>query len=189
MQAAQRPATRRLFIALWPAAPARRALCDWLHGWTWPAQAAVVDPARLHLTLHFLGALPEPRLAALREALAVPARGMAPFDLRFDRLEHWPHGLVVLGPSEAPEPLRALHAGLADTLRALQWPLEARPFRPHVTLARKAQGAVAPAGAPDIRWPVRAFALVQSADGYHTLQSYGAGADRQAAPDLPGPPS
>jgi 2'-5' RNA ligase len=135
--------------------------------------------------------LPEPRLAALREALAAPARGMAPFDLRFDRVEHWPDGLVVLGPSEPPErpePLRALHADIADALQALQWPLEARPFRPHVTLARKAQGAVAPAGAPDIRWPVRGFALVQSADGYHTLQSYGAGADRQPAPELPSTP-
>jgi 2'-5' RNA ligase len=138
----------------------------------------VVDPARLHLTLHFLGAVPEPRLQALRAALTPPARGLAPFDLRFDRVEHWPHGLVVLGLREAPEPLLALHAGLADALRALQLPLEARTFRPHVTLARKAQGAVAPARAPDFLWPVCGFALVQSADGYRTLQDYGPGAGR-----------
>jgi 2'-5' RNA ligase len=185
MRVAERPAARRLFIALWPATTTQRALRHWLRDWTWPAHAAVVDPARLHLTLHFLGTVPEPRLEALRAALTLPARNVAPFALRFDRVEHWPRGLVVLGLREVPEPLQALHAGLADALRALQLPVETRPFRPHVTLARKAAGAIAPASAPAIRWPVRGFALVQSADGYRTLQDYGPGTAQGATLDRP----
>jgi 2'-5' RNA ligase len=77
-----------------------------------------------------------------------------------------------------PAALEILHARLAETLRALGLPVEARPFRPHLTLARKAAGAVAPAAAPDIRWPVAGYSLVQSAGGYRTLRHYG----RAAAP-------
>jgi 2'-5' RNA ligase len=169
---ARHPA-RRLFIALWPAPGTKRALAAWLRGWSWPAHAALVAPERLHLTLHFLGSVPESRLQRLRDAMAAPALDLAPCELRFDRVERWPHGLVVLGAQQLPEPLLALHARLADALRALQLPVEARRFRPHVTLARKAEGAEAPPDAPDIRWPVAGYALVQSADGYRTLQQYG----------------
>jgi 2'-5' RNA ligase len=173
--------TRRLFIGLWPPPPTRRALQGWLRGWTWPTHAAVVDPDRLHLTLHFLGAVAESRVEDLRQALAAPAAGLEPFELRLDRVDLWPRGLVVLSPAVVPEPLRQLHARLADTLRALELPVEARAFRPHVTLARKAVGAVAPARPPDIRWPTRGYALVQSEHGYRTLQRY----DRAAGPAAP----
>ena len=176
------PPVRRLFIGLWPPSGTKRALAAWLRGWSWPAHAAVVAPERLHLTLHFLGPVPEPQLPALRDALAAPALDFAPCELRFDRVERWPHGLIVLGAQPLPESLRALHERLADVLRALQLRVEARRFQPHVTLARKADGAAAPPRAPDVRWPVGGYALVQSADGYRTLQRYGP----TTAPRAPG---
>ena len=61
---------------------------------------------------------------------------------------------------ESPAALDALVARLAEALRARGFALEARPFRPHLTLARDAR---APRGlAPDIEpifWPVRELAL------------------------------
>jgi len=47
-------------------------------------------------------------------------------------------------------------------------------LRPHVTLARKARGAVAPAQPFELRWPVRGYALMQSAAGRYTpIARYG----------------
>lgn len=168
-------AAHRLFIALWPTPAARRALQDWLAPCTWPAGAAVVAPERLHVTLHFLGQVPAARVPALRTALQAPALALAPGELCFDRVQHWAHGVVVLAPAAVPEPLARLHTQLAQVLDDLGLPVEARPFRPHVTLARKAAGAVlpdAPAAPRGLCWPVRGYALVESAGGYRTLQRY-----------------
>jgi 2'-5' RNA ligase len=169
-------ATLRLFIALWPTPAARHALRDWQCAWTWPAGAAVIAPERIHLTLHFLGQVAAARLDALRAALQPPAERFDPFELRLDRIEHWPHGLLVLSPSAAPEPLRRLHDRIGDALRGIGLPVESRAFRPHVTLARRAAGVEGPPAPEGLRWPVRGYALVQSANGYHTLQRYRCGA-------------
>ena len=163
------PAKLRLFLALWPPAPVRQRLQAWQAQWRWPSRAAVVPGDRLHLTLHFLGAVPRERLDALRAALAV---SFTPFELRLGAASLWPRGLAALAPLEIPPPLLALHARLADALRAVELPVEARAFRPHVSLARKAAGALAPARPLALRWPVRRYTLMQSADGYHPLRHY-----------------
>jgi 2'-5' RNA ligase len=173
------PEHLRLFIALWPDAAALRALQAHRSHWTWPAGAKPVAPDRVHLTVHFLGQVARARLDELRAALAPPALALTPFALRWSHARVWPRGLAVLLPSEAEadapglQALHALHARLGEVLRQLGMPVEARPFRPHLTLARAAQGATPPAAGPDIPWPVRGYALVQSEAGYRTLQRYG----------------
>ena len=159
----------RLFLAVWPDAAAREALLRWRAAARWPAGAAPTPPQQLHLTLHFIGAVPAARLAEVTEFLAVPC---APCRIGFDRVEAWPRGLAVLGASAVPPALQALHGRLAEALRALDLPVEARPWRPHVTLARRAAGAVLPPQAPSGDWLVRGYALVQSAGGYRTLRHY-----------------
>lgn len=95
----------------------------------------------LHLTLVFLGELPEQLLEEIHEAIGsvtVPR-----FELMFE-------GVATFGRAHA----RSLHAGVADSpeLRLLQGKLttaarragadvRARKFVPHVTLARFANGA------------------------------------------------
>jgi 2'-5' RNA ligase len=74
-----------------------------------------------------------------------------------------PRGLVVLQSSDTPAALLALHAACADALRALDLPLEPRPFRAHVTLARDAAGASLQQGM--LRWRVGELALVRSHPG------------------------
>jgi 2'-5' RNA ligase len=71
----------------------------------------------------------------------------------------------VLEPSDTPAGLATLHADLAALLRAQGLRVEARAFRPHVTLARHAQGAMPPAEPPAIEWAVRGYALVRSHSG------------------------
>lgn len=158
----------RLFLALWPPPTVRQALLDWLASAAWPPGAKPTPADRLHLTLHFIGMVPAARVAALLPALAVPGEG---FTLHFGQLDAWPRGLPVLRPQALPPAAAALHARLADALRAAGLPVEARAWRPHVTLARDAPGAVL-APPPPLRWQADRYALVQSDRGYRTLATY-----------------
>ncbi|MES2153413.1 MAG: 2'-5' RNA ligase family protein [Pseudomonadota bacterium] len=100
----------------------------------------------------------------------------APFELRFGRAALWPHGVAVLEPNHAPARLLALHAALAAALSEQGVATDARPYRPHVTLARRAAGALAPEPAPLLRWRIGGYALMEStlgADGaYRVVQRY-----------------
>lgn len=152
-------ATARLFTALWPTADLRSALLAERKRWTWPDGARPVDPAKLHITLHFLGSQPLERIPALRAALAGP---VAPFVLRLDHAEVWPNGVALLAPTSLPAELIELHQVQAAALRALGLKVEHRRFRPHLTLARDARGAARPPATAPIDWPVREAVLVRS---------------------------
>lgn len=163
----------RLFLALWPDAAVLEQLVALADGWSWPAQARRMAPPKLHVTLHFIGNVPAARLPDLRAGLEVEWSGC---DLALDRATVWPGGIAVLEATHVPAALARLHADLAEKLRELGLPVESRPYRPHVTLARKACGATAPPFAP-LRWrAVPGYALVHSVGGgrgYETLQSFG----------------
>jgi 2'-5' RNA ligase len=169
-----RPSPRvRLFIALWPPPAVRAALAARRDAIDWPAGAAPVSDERLHLTLHFLGALPIERLTDLVPALAVPWQ---PFELRLGDALRWPRGLLVL-PAQPPAPaLLALHRALAARLTGLGLAVESRPYRPHVTVARRADDARLPPPSGDaLRWRPGGHVLVRSdpVSGYQVLARYG----------------
>ncbi|WP_161936805.1 RNA 2',3'-cyclic phosphodiesterase [Tepidimonas taiwanensis] len=156
---ADAPATARLFLALWPDAMTRQAIAAAAARWHWPPGVRPYAPDDWHVTLHFLGAVPLARLPALQAGLAVP---FTPFRWTLEGPACWPHGLAVLASARAAPPLAALHRRLAHALRALALPVETWPLRPHVTLARRADGAQCPAGGSPIVWPVREYVLARS---------------------------
>lgn len=160
----------RLFLALWPESGVRQALLAHQHAWHWPDACALVRPQNLHLTLHFIGAVPRERLEEITGRLAVP---LAPFELALGRPALWPDGVSVLEPLAVPDALLQLREGLGLALQQLALPVESRPFRPHVTLARRAGGAKAPASVPPLHWPVKDYALIESSAGlYQVLRRY-----------------
>jgi 2'-5' RNA ligase len=163
----------RLFIALWPTPAVRAALRARRDAIGWPPHARVVADERLHLTLHFIGAVPHDVWPRLLPALRRPCPRI---DLELGPVELWRHGLVVLPAVAVPEPLLALHVALAGALAGLGLPVERRPFQPHVTLARRAAGARLPPPGDPLRWHALSYALVNSdsADGYRVLARYGA---------------
>jgi 2'-5' RNA ligase len=168
----------RLFLALWPDEPTRRGLQAWQQALHWPSTARLTAPSDLHLTLHFIGNVPRARLPELATGLAQP---FMPFDWVLDEFAVWHHGISVLQPSgEPPAALLRLHASLAQALRLLALPVDARPFRPHVTLARHGSGARLPEGValpPAVHWHADAgYVLAESAGGYRVLQRFTAGA-------------
>ena len=166
--------TTRLFLALWPDPAIRHQLREWRDAWGWPRGAAPVHTDKLHLTLHFLGNLPSGRLPELLDAFTVP---FEPFGLELGRAVMWPRGLAVLEPHSEPPELLALHARLNEAIAALGLVPEARKYRPHVTMARRALGADVPSSGPAIAWEAQGYALVESrpgdGGGYVVLRDYG----------------
>lgn len=160
----------RMFIALWPGDAVRRELAAWRDGWRWPRSATPVRSERLHMTLHFIGDVPVERVDEIASALSTPC---GPFELSFGRNVLWPHGIAVLEPNGAPAQLIDLQATLGEALRALSLPVDQRPFKPHVTLARRANSAEPSCEGPPIRWSIDRFALMRShPDHYEVVREY-----------------
>jgi len=163
--------TSRLFLALWPKADIQHTLLSWRDAWGWPSDAAPVRPEALHLTLHFLGNVPDSRLPDLQQGLKVAFR---PFDLSFGHNRLWQHGVAVLEPDAVPDGLLQLHASLAAALDDLGLKTEARTYRPHITFARNAARATLPAHQNEhsFQWQVNGYALIRSRDGYSVVRHY-----------------
>jgi 2'-5' RNA ligase len=165
--------TVRMFIALWPGPAVREALSRWRDSVAWPASASPVRTEQLHVTLHFLGSIARERVPELAQGLDVR---MDPFELELGHREVWHGGVAVLAPDLVPSPLLALHASLGEALELLGLTPEARPYRPHVTLARRAGAFVETSQGPPIRWQVDGYALMQSKVGdgseYGVVQAY-----------------
>ncbi len=98
----------------------------------------------LHLTLAFVGAWPiaaEPRLIDAMRTLAGPnGRTPAPA-VEMSRLGSFGRGLVWIAPGADAPWLTDAGADLRETLLAAGIAFDPKPFRPHMTLVRKAHGA------------------------------------------------
>jgi RNA 2',3'-cyclic 3'-phosphodiesterase len=151
----------RLFFALWPDAALRAELACRL-----PPLLAGVDgrpqrPDQWHVTLEFLGAVAAGRQPALRQAAGRAA--LEPVVIEFDRVEHWVRPQVAcLVATRVPAALESGVARLRAVLAEEGFAPDGRPFRPHVTLARKVRAAGSATLAEPVRWPASRFALVRS---------------------------
>lgn len=152
-------------------------------------RAAFTPPALLHLTLVFIG---ETGSAARAQACLEQTVG-APFSLTVEGLGHFRQsGGDVLWAGVRPVPaLLALQAALAQNLHRAGFKVDRRPYRPHITLARR---ALPPAGknwaalaqnagaSPLCHMPVAWHSLMQSTRPAGTLTYTEIAAARMAAP-------
>lgn len=108
-----------------------------------------------HLTLHFFENLPVERLATAIEAMVEAVIGSDPFDLEVRGVGAFPtlHHPRVLwaGVSEGAATVQSLVARLRHALEAGGFPIEPRPYVPHLTLSRVRSGR-------DARWAGRFLA-------------------------------
>lgn len=152
---------QRLFFALWPTAELAERMYALARSRI--RRGRVIPADKLHVTLAFLGELSEEgRTAASAAGDRVRAEA---FGLSLSQLGCWRRrGIAWLGPDETPERVLTLHQSLALALDAAGLPTERRPFRPHITLARRA--VVAPQRLDEVlHWPVHEFHLVASVLG------------------------
>ncbi len=104
----------------------------------WPLRW--ITPNNAHLTLHFLGDTPPEEVEILRMALPAVVAEHQAFELRTAGLGVFPKlqsprvlWLGLWGPAHR---LESLYNGLGDYLDEMQFPIEEKPFQPHVTLGR-----------------------------------------------------
>jgi 2'-5' RNA ligase len=157
------PETRavRAFFALSPDEAVKEALAVLGRDIARRSRGRSVSPENAHLTLAFIGDVPKPALPALQAVGdRMPKTG---FVLSFDTLGAWrASGVAWIAPAALPPALLTLHSTLADALVAAGFELETRPFRPHVTLARRCLQPLPRAHCTPIVWSADRLYLVGS---------------------------
>ena len=172
--------TRRLFVAVAPPDPVRRRIvlrAEELRRVIGPAAAELrwVAPENVHLTLQFLGAVPNERVEAVLAAVREVAALERPLSLEVKGAGGFPSSrrprAVWLGVTGDVETLARLAAALGRRLAPLGFPPEDRAFSPHLTLARARDrrgipglaGALAQADAAEpVAWRVPELLLEES---------------------------
>lgn len=97
-----------------------------------------VAPANYHVTLKFLGPVREEAIEAIRDALETGCTGIEPFKLRCARLGAFPSldkASVVWAGGEG-DAIVELANKIDAAMAGVGFAREARPFHPHVTIAR-----------------------------------------------------
>ncbi len=132
----------RLFIALELPPEARLALgrtVDTLRA-SGVASLRWMAAENIHLTLKFLGDVTPHRVPELGDALAAAAKGHAPFTLHLAEGGVFPSirapQVVWVGLQGDLAALKAVQTDVAHSLAEMGFPVEARPFVPHLTVAR-----------------------------------------------------
>jgi RNA 2',3'-cyclic 3'-phosphodiesterase len=169
--------TRRLFLALWPTPAERHALQ--LASAVAAGACRAVPASNLHVTLAFLGAVPETRIAELVALAGHLAAQAAASPLHFTRLEHWRHPRILAAvPAEASPAAAHLAAELKRLTAAGGFRPDLKPFRAHVTVARQVDaGTGAALELPAVSWRGARLALAESRGGpegllYSVLDSW-----------------
>lgn len=139
----------RLFLAINLPAPVRRDI----RAATAPMRDATqqrhtvkwLDDDHLHLTLKFLGEQPDDAVDALRDALNAAVTPHAAFTFDVGGLGAFPNlhapRVVWIGVSHDPK-LELLQHDVERACESLGYPLDARAFRPHITLGRTRERVV-----------------------------------------------
>jgi 2'-5' RNA ligase len=130
----------RIFLAINPPAETRRA--------AWEATAPIrdaasdvawVDEPKIHLTLKFIGEMPDERLETLVTAMKEVARTHAAPAVHLATAGAFPNfrrpRVIWMGVDPEPR-LELLHHDVELACDRLGYELEGRPYRPHLTLGR-----------------------------------------------------
>ena len=130
----------RLFIAL-PISEEIRKRCEALEeiGRQKASSIRWVAPEQIHLTLFFLGWTDPALQPKIETQIQEAAREATPFSIQVTGLGVFPKPsaprVFWVGLSSEPA-LLALQQSLSTRMAALGFPMETRPYRPHLTLGR-----------------------------------------------------
>jgi len=165
----------RLFFALWPDEKTRKQLHN-------VSNALKQDHFRqtrstnLHITLVFLGEVSaSDQLQLIHRIDGIATR---PFQLQLTQIGVWPKpGILWLAPEEIPRALLKLVGVIQACVRQQGLKTDLRPYKPHVTLARKAKRLPRSLPLVTISWEINRFVLVASNTletgvEYQVLQSW-----------------
>lgn len=102
------------------------------------AQLKIVEPEIMHLTLRFLGEVPNTTIGKVEEAM--DSVRFAPFEAEFTGLGVFPNprriNVVWVGIKQGQEQLNSIFQQLEPKLRQIGLPPDDKGFSPHMTIAR-----------------------------------------------------
>jgi 2'-5' RNA ligase len=154
----------RLFFALWPPHLAREQLAAIARTCAGQFGGQPTREDTIHLTLSFLGEVPEAHLPLLVQRARQVRQ--APFDVSIDCLGYWARNRLLWAGCKSPAPeLLFLNENLQKALGELAPAGDPHRFAPHLTLVRKLPVHRAVRQIPEIetiRWRCSGFALVLS---------------------------
>lgn len=103
-------------------------------------QASWSRPENIHLTLKFIGEIPQTRVEQLSEATSRAVIGIGPFKLKLEQTgtfpPHGPPRVLWIGITDCDDQLNELYARLEDECAREGFKKEPRRYHPHLTLAR-----------------------------------------------------
>lgn len=114
----------------------------------------------IHMTLAFLGEIPASALSRITSCIDAACAGRPELGLLFDRVGLF--GDVLWLGAQNQKALFDLQRHLADELTAAGIPFDRKPFKPHVTLARRFNAKDRPSLQHSIPARVRAVSLMHS---------------------------
>jgi 2'-5' RNA ligase len=130
--------------------------------------AAYEDPAKLHVTLAFLGNVEADRVPAIERVVLATAARTAPFAVTIDKLGAFPHErrprVIYVGAREQGAAFRRLCGSLRSAYRELGFSFEDDPVA-HVTIARVKGRSLRPlpyVELPPVSLPVGELVLFES---------------------------
>ncbi|MBE0606263.1 MAG: RNA 2',3'-cyclic phosphodiesterase [Deltaproteobacteria bacterium] len=112
------------------------------------APVAWTAPENLHITMNFLGEILPERVALVERSMRVVVSGIGPFSLAAEGGGVFPGTrnprVFWVGFLEPLELVRQLQQNMGNALTGAGFPLEDRPFHPHITVGRT-RGVLPPA--------------------------------------------
>ena len=117
-------------------------------------------PETLHLTLSYVGDIAEDRLADL--VTIGDKIHQKPFRFLINKIAYFEKSRVAwAGSKDVPDELMELQATIEGEVIHAKFPLDPRPFRPHITLIRNLPEPLNMMSTQEIMWPISAFSLVK----------------------------
>jgi 2'-5' RNA ligase len=186
----------RAFVAVFPPPEVRETLAGAARELPVAGEVRWIRPENLHLTMKFLGEVPEDELLHIAEVLDPLRSRHEPFEARLSGFGGFPSArrarVVWAGIDTGTKPLRALALDVEASLEPLGFERENRAYVPHLTLGRARGRPVTleevetTSGIAGFR--VRSVELVQSVIGcggaaYTTLATYPLSEGRDQGPD------
>jgi 2'-5' RNA ligase len=157
-----------LFFALWPAHALQVSLAETTQNVVLAAGGRPVPPENFHVTLAFLGLVPEVRISQVRAIAQEVANEVAhpPVQVNFDAIEYWKKPGLVCATARPATAGNASAAALAGALKShltgAGFTPDLKPFRAHITLARKAVHPIPTMDLDPVAWSFGEFVLVES---------------------------
>lgn len=183
---------RRLFVAVplpEDAAAAIVSIVDAVRGQALPAGMRDVRWVRLdglHLTLRFLGPTPDDRIEPTADAVRAAAAGSPPLRLAIAGSGTFPPGprprTLWLGIADGTDAMSRLSDRASAALAGAGWPLDGRPFRAHLTLARSDGMAAGPLVAARLEAAIADRSIVAQIDRIGLFESVTGGGPARYVP-------